>query len=89
MYLRRLGGRWYFLKQNKASLETIPGWEQGCVRKVAQGMVLTVKQKIQLARIKVAEPCLPSVRSVERGDLVLDFKELRVLSECQQKTKQT
>lgn len=89
MYLRCLGGRWCFLKHNKASLETVPVWQQGCMRKVAQGMVLTVKWKNQLARIKVAEPCLPNERSVERGDLVLDFKELRVLSECQQETKQT
>lgn len=89
MYLKCLGGRWRFLKHNKASLETVPVWQQGCIRNVAQGMGLTVKWENQLARIKVAEPCLPDERSVERRDLVLDFKELRVLSECQQKVKQT
>lgn len=42
-------------------------------------LFFTLKWQSQLARIKLAEPCLPRMSSRGRGDFAVDLKELTVL----------
>lgn len=77
-------------KYTGASLDTEQVWQQETKESLLEEWsFLPLKWKSQLARIKVAEPCLARVRSPGRGDLALDSKELPALSQCQQKISRT